>query len=283
MYSPPTDPADQQRMRRAFARSAETLGVTIAGPEVWGWHGRTLSSRAEHTARGSCWLRLLSAPQEKAAGKLWDGNRLAAALFDGHIRKPLLYDVAKSSSDGRAYQAELHQYITEPAASQGPVLRTELDPPDAWWYSLRTDLEHVNAVTADRVAVRQEWVDRSVPRFLDMPGPQITDWATAHGDMHTANLTSTSPYLLDWEGFGLAPVGYDAAMLLAYSLLAPAFAHQVRAIFPVLTTEPGRVAQIIVITELLQSVSRGDHPELAPALRRLAAQLASPTLKDVTP
>ncbi|MFJ9740115.1 phosphotransferase family protein [Streptomyces sp. NPDC101166] len=261
-------------MRRAFVRSAESLGTTVAGPEAWGWHGRTLSSRVEHVGRGACWLRLLSAPQDKAAGKLWEGSRQAAALFDGHIRKPLLYDTMEFTQDSHAYQAELHQYIGEPVVSPSPVLRTALDPPTAWWDSLRSDLEHVNSVATGRVAVRQEWVDRSVPRFLDMPAPRITEWATAHGDLHTANLTDATPYLLDWEGFGLAPVGYDAAMLLAYSLLVPTFANQVRDTFPVLKTEPGRIAQIIVITELLQSASRGDHPELVAALRHLAADLS---------
>lgn len=193
MYSPPTDPTDQQRMRRAFAWSAETLGATIAGSEVWGWHGRTLSSHVEHPDRGACWLRLLSAPQDKATGKIWEGNRQAAALFDGHIHKPLLYDTKKSSNGGYAYHAELYQYIADPVASSSPVLRTDLDPPTEWWHSLHTDLEHVNTVSTDRVAVRQEWVDRTVPRFLDMPGPRITDWAPAHGDLHTANLTSTTP------------------------------------------------------------------------------------------
>lgn len=107
-----------------------------------------------------------------------------------------------------------------------------------------------------------------------MPGPRITGWTTAHGDLHTANLTSTAPHLLDWEGFGMAPAGYDAAMLLAYSLLVPTFANRVRDTFPVLKTEPGRIAQIIVITELLRSAARGDHPELVAALRALAAELA---------
>ncbi|RZB18670.1 hypothetical protein StrepF001_16735 [Streptomyces sp. F001] len=274
MYSPPPDPADQQRMRRAFARSAETLGATVTGPEVWGWHGRTLSARAQYPDLRACWLRLLSAPEDKAAGKIWEGNREAAALFDGRIRKPLLYDTTQSSSDGYAYRAELHQYIAEPVFSAGPVLRTDPNPPAKWWESLCTDLEYVSGIPTDRVAVRQEWVDRTVPRFLHMPGPRITDWKTAHGDLHTANLTSLTPYLLDWEGFGLAPAAYDAAMLLAYSLLVPAFAHRVRDAFPVLKTESGRVAQVIVITELLQSASRGDHLELVPGLRTLASELS---------
>ncbi|QDO05078.1 phosphotransferase [Streptomyces sp. S1D4-23] len=274
MYSVPTDPADQQRMRRAFARSAETLGATVTGPEVWGWHGRTLSARAQYPDQGACWLRLLSAPEDKAAGKLWEGNREAAALFDGRLRKPLLYDTTQSSTDSYAYRAELHQYVAEPVLSASPVLRTDPDPSARWWESLRTDLDYVSSTPTDRVAVRQEWVDRAVPRFLHMPGPRITDCTTAHGDLHTANLTSLTPYLLDWEKFGRAPAGYDAAMLLAYSLLVPEFAQRIRDTFRVLKTEPGRVAQIIVITEPLQAASSGDHPELVPALHALGDELA---------
>ncbi|MEV6057084.1 hypothetical protein [Streptomyces sp. NPDC052107] len=63
-------------------------------------------------------------------------------------------------------------------------------------------------------------------------------------------------------------------MLLAHSLLVPAFAHRVRDTFTVLKTETGQVAQIIVITELLQSASRGDHAELVPTLHSLAADLS---------
>ncbi|WP_230885494.1 phosphotransferase [Streptomyces spinoverrucosus] len=266
---------DQQRMRRAFTQSARELGTTIAGPEVWGWHGRTLSSRVHHPDRGSCRLRLLSAPQDKAFGKIWEGNRQAAVLFDGRVRKPLLYDTTESVGDGCAYQAELHQYVAEPVCSSSPVLSDELDLPAQWWESLRADVESVSSTATDRVAARQEWVNRTVPSFLDMPGPRITDWATAHGDLHPANLTIRTPYVLDWEGFGMAPAGYDAAMLLAYSLYATGFADRVRDTFPVLETEPGRVAQIIVMTELLQSASRGDHPEFVPALHALAAEMRS--------
>ncbi|MBZ3906760.1 phosphotransferase [Streptomyces griseiscabiei] len=260
-------------MREAFTRAAKTLDATTDGPEVWGWHGRTLSSRTHHPDHGDCWLRLLSAPEDKVTGKIWDGNSQAAPLFDGHVRKPLLYDTSDTVSNDHAYRAELHQYVNEPAVSPSPVLHTDPKPPASWWDSLRTDLDHISRVPTDRVAVRQEWVDRTVPRFLGVPGPRITDWTTAHGDLHTANLTNTTPYLLDWEGFGQAPAGYDAAMLLAYSLLAPGFAQRVRDTFPVLKTSPGRNAQIIAITELLQSAAHGDHPELIPALRAVAAEL----------
>ncbi|WP_446038851.1 hypothetical protein [Streptomyces sp. SID1121] len=275
MYSPPTESADQQRMTDAFTRAVNELGVTVDGPEVWGWFGRTLSARVRCRRYGRCWLRLVSAPEDKATGKIWEGNRLAAELFDATVTKPALYESGGDGRNGYSYRAELSQYIPEPVLSPSPVLSAgAVVPPDAWWGSLRADLDSVAKTATDRVAVRQEWADRSVPRLLDMPAPQITKWETAHGDLQPANLTSGTPYLLDWEGFGRAPVGYDPAMLLVYSLLAPGFAQRVRETFPILGTEPGRVAQIIVTTELMQSASRGDHPELVPALRALAKDLA---------
>ncbi|MET8826428.1 hypothetical protein ABZX40_27875 [Streptomyces sp. NPDC004610] len=261
-------------MHEAFARALKELGATMGGPEVWGWFGRTLSARIESPERGACWLRVVSAPQDKATGKIWEGNREAARLFDGRIRKPVLYGFTEMAKGGKVYVAELSQHVDEQVCSTTPVLAADVHPLDQWWDSLRIDLGHVARTPTDRVAVRQEWADRSVPHFLEMPAPRIVEWETAHGDLHPANLTGTTPYLLDWEGFGRAPVGYDPAMLLGYSLLNPEFAQRVRDTFPVLNTEPGRVAQIVVLTELMQPAARGDCPELVPALRALAAELA---------
>ncbi|MGW1835818.1 hypothetical protein [Streptomyces sp. NPDC002067] len=262
-------------MTEAFNRAANELGATMHGPEVWGWFGRTLSGRVHSPEFGPSWLRLMTAPEEKASGKIWEGNQKAAELFGGHVTMPALHATLDENKDGYAYRTELSQFIPEPICSPSPVLSPDAEVlPDSWWASLRASLSYVAKAVTDRVAVRQEWVDRSVPRFLDMPAPKITNWETAHGDLHRANLTTETPYLLDWEGFGQAPVGYDPALLLVYSLLAPKVVERIRETFPVLDTEAGRVAQIIVITDLLQSASRGDHPELVPPLRALAAELA---------
>lgn len=270
MYSPPANHNDEQRMRHASARCLRALGGAADGPDAWGWHGRTLSRRVVHPEHGRCWLRVQSAPVGKAFGKLWEGNRAAAALFDGQVHKPVLHGSVEETAGSHTYLAELSQYVDEPVCSATPVLRDRLEPADAWWDSLRGDLERVAKTHTERVAVRQEWVDRCVPQFLNVPAPRIADWETAHGDLHVANLTGGTPYLLDWEGFGRAPVGYDAAMLLAHSILVLAFAQRVRETFPVLHTDAGRVALLVVITELLQAASRGDNTDLVLPLTKLA-------------
>ncbi|HLL32734.1 MAG TPA: hypothetical protein VK545_02315, partial [Streptomyces sp.] len=187
-------------MLGALDTAAAALDATLTGPLVWGWHGRTLASRATHPQHGACWLRLLAAPAAKVGGKLWEGTA-AAAVFDGRVHKPALHTVHDHIENGTAYRAELTEFIDAPACSPGPVIRTPLDLPDVWWKDLRADLETIASVTTDRIAVRQQWIDRAVPQFTGRPAPRITTWATAHGDLHLANITTTG-VLLDWEGWG---------------------------------------------------------------------------------
>ena len=62
-------------------------------------------------------------------------------------------------------------------------------------------------VTRQRVAAG---VDSAVER-----------WATAHADMHWCNVTAPVCCILDWEAWGLAPRGFDAATLYCASLPVP--------------------------------------------------------------
>lgn len=274
MYSPPPDPADAQRLAEAHDKAAAALGASPHGPLAWGWHGRTLSRRARHPEHGACWLRLLAAPSDKADGKLWTGTADAARSVPQAVHRPALYAVHDTTDSTYAYRAELTGFVDSPICSPDPVLRQELVLSASWWSSLRTDLARLATVRADRVAVRQEWIDRAVPRFTGAPAPQITEWVTAHGDLHFANLSADGPMILDWEGWGIAPYGYDAALLYVYSLFAPATAARVKHEFADLLDSPqGRAAQMIVATELLQSASRGDHPDVVPLLHRLIKEI----------
>ncbi|MFI9358587.1 phosphotransferase [Streptomyces lydicus] len=274
MYSPPITPADEHRALTAQQEAITALGVTVEGRRTWGYQGRTLGQKAHHPGRGACWLRLISAPAAQAKGKLWEGTKDAATAFAG-VRKPGLYGIHDGSErDGTAYRAELTAFIDSPACASDPVLTGELELPEMWWRSLRTDLETIAATPTERVAVRRQWIDRALPQHAGVPAPAEIDWATAHGDCHFANLTTSGPTLLDFEGFGLAPVGYDPALLYAYSLLAPRTAIRIRAEFPVLVTPAGQTALLVVAADLLQSASRGDHPELTEPLHALVASIA---------
>ncbi|WP_329374555.1 hypothetical protein [Streptomyces sp. NBC_01483] len=136
----------------------------------------------------------------------------------------------------RAYRAELSARVDQPVLSDDPILRHDLQLPDFWWQDLTGALEKVSAVATERVAVRQQYMDRAIPEFVGIPAPAVPCWTTAHGDLHWADVTAPLR-LLDWEGWGQAPEGFDAATLYAYSLLQPDVAARVRDVFPVL--QPG--------------------------------------------
>ncbi|WP_033213562.1 hypothetical protein [Kitasatospora phosalacinea] len=276
MYSEP-EPDVAERMRAMHAVAAGTLHAQPAGSrEVWGWRGRTLS-RPVVTADGEGWLRLVSAPAGKAGGKLWEGPQEAERLMPPAVPRPRLRARRTWTGAAHGYLAELYDRVTSSTiTTHGPVLRTAPDLDETWWERLSVALDAMATVPSDRVAVRQEYLDRAMPEFLGIPvDTTVPAWATAHGDLHWANLTSPTLTVLDWEGWGIAPAGYDAALLHTYSLLVPETAAQVRRrLDHLLDTPAGRFAELVVITELLQTTARGDNLDLEDALRDRLSKIA---------
>ncbi|MFM9493615.1 hypothetical protein ACKI1Q_08245 [Streptomyces galilaeus] len=128
------------------------------------------------------------------------------------------------------------------------------------------------AADTDRVAVRQQYMDRAIPEFVGIPAPAVTCWTAAHSDLHSANVTAPLR-ILDREGWGRAPQGFDAATLYAYSLLQEDVAARVRAAFPVLGSPAGLAAEATLCAQLLQTVARGDNLTLEDQLRDWSEEL----------
>ncbi|WP_240509911.1 hypothetical protein [Streptomyces malaysiense] len=117
-------------------------------------------------------------------------------------------------------------------------------------------------------------MEKNLTRFLGIPAFQVSAWTTGHGDLHWANLTGPPLVILDWESWGLVPVGFDAGLLHAYSLTRPATAARIRHEFAhVLNTPSGRTGELVALAQLLQVAGRGGHPTLAPHLARRAEHL----------
>ncbi|MGW9497835.1 phosphotransferase [Streptomyces prasinus] len=213
---------------------------------------------------------------DKASGKLWTGPEDAERLMPRQVPRPRLRLVRQWAEEGNAYKAELYDHVVGTTVSPTPALVTAAPPlTTAWWSDLRTVLACLPGVRTDRMAVRQAYLDRAMPKYLAFLGGPVPTappaWSTAHGDLHWANLAGPELGVLDWEGWGAAPAGYDAALLHAYSAGAPETAERVRReLSALLDSEGGRFAELVVITELLQSTERGDNLQLVPALRQRA-------------
>ncbi|WSQ14965.1 hypothetical protein OG604_48690 [Streptomyces sp. NBC_01231] len=78
--------------------------------------------------------------------------------------------------------------------------------------------------------------------------------------------------MLDWEGWGRAPEGFDAATLYAYSLHQPDVAARVRTAFPILGSPAVLAAEATVCAQLLQTVARGDNLVLEDHLRNWSGE-----------
>jgi hypothetical protein len=281
MWPRPDDPVVVQRMRRAHSQARTALAVTPEENvhEVWGWRGRTLSQPVA-APDGPAWLRIASVPTGQIAATFWDGSLAAEQSIPESIPRPRLRAWHDWSDENWEYRAELYDRVPYRPIAASPSLETMPDLPSSWWTALRTALDDIATVPTRRVTIEQAFLNRAMPRFLgtsvDTSAPS---WSTAHGDLHWANLSGPTLHMFDWEGWGLAPTGYDVAMLHCYSLLVPPLTARIRTEFAdVLDTAAGRHAELVVITELLHSTTRGDNLHLADALRRRATDLMSRAL-----
>lgn len=275
MFSPP-DLQTETRMLEARDFAAFGFAVHPANDRiVWGWHGRTVGSEVS-SETGHAWLRVQAAPIGKGNGRIWDGTLTASQVIPASASRPKLlawHDWSQGTFD---YRAELTAFGASPACSVDPFLRRELDLPGEWWRSLRVSLAAISGVETDRVTLSQRYLDRALPEYLEAPSlPTVpARWATAHGDCHWANLTVNGPVLLDWEGWGRAPSGYDAALLATHSMFAPETEARVRSEFAAtLNTAEGRFAELTVLAELIQTTTRGDNLDAAHELRDRARSL----------
>ncbi|MEV0373240.1 hypothetical protein AB0I10_26055 [Streptomyces sp. NPDC050636] len=170
--------------------------------------------------------------------------------------RPQLLGWCDWTGDGWDYRAELYQHVDMPPVSHSPVLHHGVNLPDVWWHGLHQALGHLALVHTGRQAVREQYIRRRVPEYTGITPGEIT-WTTAHGDLHWANLTGPQLTLMDWEGWGTAPVGYDAANLYLHSLPVPELAERVRKEFAhILGTPAGRVGELTACTEVLQAAAR---------------------------
>ena len=285
MWPQPDDPVLVRRMRAAHALACATLRVRPVRGEhqIWGWHGRTLG-QAVISRHGPRWLRLHSVPANQIIETFWNGTIDAQRSMPSSVPRPRLLAYHDWTDQQWAYRAELHQSVSVRPVARHAVLTTDPHLPSAWWFALRSALDDIAVVPTDRVTLHEGFLAWAMPHYL---GTHIHDhasdsWTTAHGDLHYANLCGPHLSILDWEGWGVAPDGYDAAMLHSYSLLVPTVAARVRDQFAGLFgTSTGRFAELAVITELLHTTTYGDNLELAAPLRQRAALLLGRTVPVV--
>jgi Phosphotransferase enzyme family len=277
MSPAPDSPDVIQRMRAAHARARAALHA-LPAPDVhdaWGWQGRTLGQPVT-TPEGPAWLRVASAPTDQIIDTFWNGAIDATRSVPGSIPRARLLGWHDWTDRPWSYRAELYERVTTRPVATSAILTIMPVLPTTWWAALRAALDDLAAIPTNRVTIHQGFLAWAMPRYLGSPinTNAPTPWTTAHGDFHYANICGPDLRILDWEGWGTAPAGYDAAMLHSYSLLVPAAAARVHdELAYLLDTRAGRFAELAVISELLHTTTHGDNLALVEPLRRRATLL----------
>ncbi|WP_370420116.1 hypothetical protein AB8O64_18860 [Streptomyces sp. QH1-20] len=269
MNSPP-DEATRVLMEAAHEHAVRALGLTCAGPLVWGFAGFTLGRRS-----GPYWLRVSRSAKANAGRKPGEGLVGASVLVPRDVPRPAVHGVHDWVEGEYAFEAELLDLVPHPVVSpQRPDLVRDPALPDQWWTLLHRSLARLAEAEGAKETVRDTWIARAFPQFLGIPAPNAVERVTGHGDLHWGNVTGMPLTLLDWERWGRVPVGYDPGLLHAYSLLVPSVARRIRAEFAAVLDSPaGRIGELAALAELLQAVARGFYTDLAPHLMAHARAL----------
>lgn len=254
-------------------RAAGQLAVTVADEPTFGWHDRSIGARTTRGDGESSWLRVVTERHAWADDDFWTGN-VDAGVIKG-VAKPEILDIVETDEGEYRVRAELMTFVPGRPCSPTHELRHAVGLDDTWWASLRQSVGHIRATPTTRSAVTQADVTRRFGVFWgDRVSPTVLRWGAAHADLHWAHVYEPTLAIVDWELWGTAPDGYDAATLYCLSLLVPDVMDRLHGAFAdVLDTPDGMRSQLYVIARLLLRTEHGDFPDLAVPLHHHAERL----------
>ncbi|ETA01583.1 hypothetical protein CcI6DRAFT_02921 [Frankia sp. CcI6] len=219
------------------------------------------------------WVRIEARPVSKVSGQGWNGAETVAAL-PGVAMPVWRQGVSWAEPEaGLLWRADETSYVVARPVKPGGILTVDPGLGDGWWSTLAGSLTALAAaattrvVTLHTVPISQARVSATIGRvFGDQLDTTLDRWVPAHADLNWANLTAPDCVLLDWEDWGLAPAGLDAANLLVNSLAIPALAERIRDTFAAeLGSRTGRIVTLFLCADIVTAPADYSGPLLDPA------------------
>ena len=256
------------------------LGMVRHGPVRIGLADRTATARAESGVGALHWVRVAPVRDESE----WvrpDAIGEAQVLAD-RVPMPAITgrteweEADPTNGKVRTVRGEAFAHIDAQPVSAEPVITSEPQVTDQWWEQLRAAHDIIQTSEGAGPGRAKFGV---LARIRKMAGPDVDTsgmtWTASHGDFHWANLLATPDLVIvDWEGYGWAPTGLDAATLLTFSLAHPPTAKRVGNEFgDLLQTRQGFLVQLYMAEMVMGAIRAGFHAELEAPLKAHVGRL----------
>lgn len=239
---------------------------------------RSLGGR---TDRGT-WVRIERRGFERIGPQGWNGTEAAAVLRG--VAMPEWYQGVAWREPGEPvmWRADELELVASPPVGKGALVLEDPGVPDAWWETLNASLDALaeqqtpRTATPDTVTITQELVTRTLgeafPRVTDA---RIERWAPAHADLTWANVMGPTFSIVDWEDWGMAPRGLDAATLGGNALAVPTLADRVRQERRAdLESRDGKLMSLFFLSKIVGPHAYEGDPLLAPARKEAECLVA---------
>ena len=262
-----------EQQQTAIAQVCGTIGAAPAGEIHSGIKRTAISIKLVQPDGTPGWLKITA---KGGVTEEWRRQGERAAQIDGVPQPKILRELTLTHED-----APLHAFVYSfvpwlPVQPTPWVSRPMPDLDDRWVTALAQTLNSLSEQNLTRWHVRPGPVARMVGQRFGRRAPyDVDEWRMSHGDLHWSNLTAPTLSILDWEFYGAAPRGYDAAMLLMFSLNEPELYQRFeRAFADELNTRSGLIARLFTIARRLKSIEEGKsdprhHKRLEREARRL--------------
>lgn len=264
---------DNDERRRAWMEghlewAAQELGVELVGTPIHTSRFHSVGCRVLDAGEDA-WLRVVYDDPEWGDGD-YLGHNVAANEIHG-VPKPTIKRSSEWEDNSRRMRGEVSTFVADAAISTDMTLTAEQIPTERWLTDLDQALQALSAHSVPNHGVDASYVNDGIRAFFGIEiDVAAVPWTTAHCDLHWGNLTAPRLVILDWETWGRAPAGYDAASLLCATLMYPDSAETIRRkLAHFLDTPGGRVATLAAAVRFLRFADGGELTDLALPLRRL--------------
>ncbi|MFF2375020.1 hypothetical protein ACFVUW_11620 [Streptomyces xiamenensis] len=239
---------------------------------------RKRRSVGARTDRGT-WVRIERRGLDRIGVQGGDGTAAAEAL-QGISKPAWLAGVAwRDEEEPVVWRADETALLPSSPVGSAVVAR-EPDLSSGWWSGLNASLDALAAQRTNRIAtpdtetITQGLVTATIQRVFPDVDATVGEWVSAHADLNWANMTAPQFCVFDWEDWGMAPRGLDAATLWGASLAVPALADRVREERRKdLESRDGKLMTLFVAAKIIGPYALPEDPRLEPA-REMAEPLA---------